>query len=269
MLKRVFLIALFFACSARADYLVVIGDSHTCGAFGYRLFNNLVSQGNRVHLYCMESSSPMHWINATRPKGKICQEMTRARLTPCNGTGEPPNVGTILADNPGARVIVALGTNSLYGTAAGVYYQEMANTIREAGRSCKWIGPPNLQPAGRSEVIADMQTHLTPFYTSLESVVEPACELIDSRPATAPGTQGAATGDGVHRTQAAGRYWADQVTPRQTADPGLSPVVPLVVAEALKDRVVDEPAEQPEFQPSLDDNGNDVSNGFLFGGGTR
>lgn len=203
---------MFFALSAHADNLLVIGDSHSCGAFGYRLFSNLVQRGHSVTVYCMESSAPKHWINGERPGSKICQEMNQTRFTPCDGTGEPPNLGTLLDRHPGAKVIIALGTNSLSGTSAGVYYEEMVSTIRESGRACDWIGPPNLQPAGRKKAIQTMQSNLPAFYTSLHDVTVPTCNLIDSRGATAPGTEGNATSDGIHRTAAAGTYWADLIT---------------------------------------------------------
>lgn len=219
MRLRVLVLLFALAQSAFGEDVLVIGDSHSCGAFGKRLFENRLERGDNVTLYCTPSSSPQHWMNGTNPAGHECKVRSSARpeLSACGGDGRTPSLSTLLARHAGARVVVALGTNSLHSTQAGSSYRDFAAAIQASGRACDWIGPPHLNPADASgssrERIRALQRNLDGFYVSLNDVVSSACSLVDSRPSTAPGTAGHATSDGVHRGNVAGRAWADGVSP--------------------------------------------------------
>ncbi len=222
-MKRRWLAVFLLSSVAQAAEILVIGDSHSCGAFGKRLFENLVSGGDRVTLYCTPSSSPTHWLDGRNPSGHKCQVRSSdaSELADCGGNGATPSLRTLLARHAGARVIVALGTNSLHSSSAGDTYAEMAAQIQSAGRACDWIGPPHLNPAeapsSSRERIRQFESNLNGFYASLASVSSPACALVDSRPATERGTPGYSTSDGVHRGRIAGGAWADRVTPKHAA----------------------------------------------------
>lgn len=206
-------VLLLAGISAGAENIVVVGDSHMCGPFGNRMFQDLKSAGHQVKIYCMVSASPKHWINGQRAGNHQCQEMSHSTFTPCGGTGDPPSLQTLLANHPGARMVIALGTNSLWSPNVNSYYSDMASQIRAAGVPCDWIGPPHLDPSKNSRYV-EMEANLNGFYSSLKSEVEPTCPVVDSRDITAPGTVGFGTSDGVHRTRSAAEYWADQVVPR-------------------------------------------------------
>ncbi len=211
----ILLSSLLFGCSAVAANIVVIGDSLSCGSFGQTLYANLAKK-NTVTLYCAVSSAPSHWLSGTNPTHQICQWISPANpaLAPCGGDGKMLTLSSILSVNSDARVIIALGTNSLMSPQVTADYKTMADLVRAHG-TCDWIGPPHLRadqsvgfPVGR---VATEEANLAGFYDSLLSAVGTDCSFIDSRASTAPGTVGNETVDGVHRTADAGAYWANQI----------------------------------------------------------
>lgn len=197
-----FFLIVTISLPAFAEKIVVIGDSLTCGPFGDALFTDLEAQRHQVTLYCAVSSAPSHWLEGKTPKGQRCEMRTpgSTKKVPCPPNGKVPTASSLLAGTPADRVIVALGTNSLYGSSAPRDYAELAK-LAATGRRCTWVGPPQLKH--------DFQKNLNSFYDSLGTRVGSACDLVDSRDATAPGTPGFATTDGIHRTNAAGRAWYD------------------------------------------------------------
>ena len=223
-------ISMAWLSAASAEHVLIVGDSLSCGPFGRELFSKLKSGDNQVTLYCAVSSAPSNWMAGAKPKGQLCQTMTTAsssepRLTLCKGTGEMPDLSTMLAQHKGARIIVGLGTNSMLSGVADSSYQKMAKAVREAGSSCEWIGPPHMNasqskgfPPGR---VAQLEKNLNDFYDSLANTVGNSCRLIDSREATFEGTAGNQTVDGVHRTAVAGKFWVDQIQ-SQLSDKGTS-----------------------------------------------
>lgn len=217
-MKKIILILLSCFCQfAAAEKVVIVGDSLTCGSFGKNLFQLLSLAGNEVTLFCSVSSTPSSWIKGKNPKGQSCKTMTTSEpsLKLCNNTGQIPKFEEILKTNLGARFIVAHGTNSLLSPKVDAYYGSLAKLINDAGLECDWIGPPNMNPAqskGFPEGRIDtLQKNLTNFYTSLNIVSTNGCSLIDSREATAVETAGNQTVDGVHRNEAAGKYWAQSI----------------------------------------------------------
>jgi hypothetical protein len=141
---------------------------------------------------------------------------TKPTKVSCGGSGQIPPFSKILADHKGAHFIVAMGTNSLGSPQVDANYKTMINMIKGNGSACEWIGPPHLHPSqhkgftqGRLE---SMDKNVNSFYTSLENATEGKCSLIDSRDATAAGTTGNDTVDGVHRSDSAGRYWVEQIS---------------------------------------------------------
>lgn len=210
-----------FCLNAQAARYVIIGDSHSCGGFGRQLLANKFGQAgnsNTVQLYCAVSSAPNHWLTGQAPKGISCQTATSAdpALKSCSPPGGAmPTAAQIIAANPGAALVVALGTNSLMSAAVPASYKQLADLIKQSGRVCYWIAPPHLNPAqskgfpaGR---VQTLENNLNAFYGQLGGDILPNCTMIDSRPATQSGTPGYETVDGVHRTAAAGVFWANEI----------------------------------------------------------
>lgn len=196
--------------------VVLIGDSLTCGPMGERLFEHLQKKYDQVTLFCAVSSAPSHWIQGKNPPKQVC--MTRSqddsRNEKCHPEGQVPKLEKILRANPYADIVVALGTNSLMDKTVNSFYVEMIKAIES--RKCSWIAPPHLNPhQARGFPITRLQLmekNLGPFYHSLSGALDQRCKLIDSRPFTVEGSAGFQTTDGVHRTQGAGRFWADEMS---------------------------------------------------------
>lgn len=212
----------FFTLEGTASTYVVIGDSHSCGTFGSQLLANRFGRPgnpNSVTLYCAVSSAPTHWLNGKAPKDIVCKTATSAApgLKDCSTPGGAmPTAAQIIAQHPGAEIIIALGTNSLMSSVVPASYKQLADLVKQNHHSCFWIAPPHLNPAqskgfpaGRLEIL---ENNLNTFYVDLYTEVRASCGLIDSRPATREGAVGFQTTDGVHRTPQAGVYWANEIT---------------------------------------------------------
>ena len=199
------------------DFLI-IGDSHSCGAFGKVLAESLKVKNFKSTLYCTPGSSAIHWNRGQKVNNQICQTMNSEdlKLKNCGSSNQHPSVEELLKNHTHSHVIFALGTNSLLSSEVDQNYVELAQKVSSADRECLWIGPPNFnenQAVGfpKSRILT-LKRNLTPFYNSLDNKISSNCKLIDSREATAPSTPGYDTADGIHRTPTAGRYWATQIS---------------------------------------------------------
>lgn len=203
--------------SLYAKDFLIIGDSHSCGPFGKVLFENLMQKKHNVNLYCTPGSAAVHWNTGKKVNKQICQTMSSPdiKFKPCNSTNQIPTLTELLQRHPTSQVVLALGTNSLLSSTADVHYSQLAITTKQAQRDCFWVGPPNFNEEQatafpKSRVLI-LKKNLAPFYTSLSDLLANSCVLVDSRNATAINTIGYDTVDGVHRTAAAGRYWATEI----------------------------------------------------------
>jgi hypothetical protein len=200
-----------------AEYLI-IGDSHSCGAFGSKLADLLTQPNNKVTLYCAVSSAPQHWLRGTNPTNQKCKTYSNSRpqFTDCNAGGKVPTLSSLLQSHVNATVVIALGTNSLLSSTADASYAQLSSQLN--GRNCIWIGPPHLNPQQSKgfpkDRVQQLENNLSGFYNSLKTSVG-NCRLVDSRTFTRAGTVGHNTTDGVHRTREAGIYWAIQALSTQ------------------------------------------------------
>lgn len=226
----VFALSMAIAASARAEKVVMIGDSITCGPFGERMLKNLERGGkNQVTQYCMIGSAPNHWIKGIR-SGKsaslVCQTRSSAApaLKPCASVS--PKFEQLLSANPGSRVVIALGTNSSVGPHADPFYSQMSEMVQRSNRKCDWILPPHMNAAQSKGWapghVAKMESNLKTLIPEITARVSngktSSCKAISSFAATAAGTPGRGTTDGVHRTKDAGYYWADEISEKLLSD---------------------------------------------------
>lgn len=210
--------------AARSENIVMVGDSITCGPFGERMLKNLENGGkNKVTQYCMIGSAPNHWIKGTQSGSKknpqACQTRSSASpaIKPCRTA--TPKFENIVAQNPGARFVIALGTNSSVGPHADSFYSQMASLVKTAKSSCNWILPPHMNPSQSkgwapghvAKMEANLKTLIPEITAAVDNGKSTACATVSSFPATAGGTPGRGTTDGVHRTKTAGYYWADEI----------------------------------------------------------
>jgi len=218
-MKLLIIILLMFLFSPliRAESILIVGDSHSCGQFGATMVKELSRKGHRVRLFCTVSSSAVHWLNGENPKNQICNTSSSADsdLKPCDELGKIPRLDLILSRDTYDMAIVALGTNSLFSSQAQLNYQNMAEIVALKIPSCFWIAPPHLRPdqakESNAETIALMEKNLLKFYASLENRVSPSCHFLNSLIATQSGSLGSATSDGVHRAAGAGKAWAEAI----------------------------------------------------------
>lgn len=213
------LLFMSLSTSAFGASVVMIGDSITCGPFGDRMLKNLEQGGkNSVTVYCMVGSAPSHWLNGKRASGGCQIRTSKApKITACSTPA--PTFDSILKKHPQSHLVIALGTNSTVGSTIDGSYRKMAAATKAAGRSCDWILPPHMNPTqSRGWApghVKKMEANLPGIIRQIDSAVstqpQTSCSPIDSRAATASGTPGIGTTDGVHRTKAAGNYWADEI----------------------------------------------------------
>lgn len=211
------LVALFLLTApalASAAEVLIVGDSHTCGAFGPELARLRAKSGDRVTLYCASSSAPRHWVNAPESEGLRClTSVNGASLAKCSGTGALPPLATLFEQDKYEEIVVALGTNSLAKPAATPDYLVMAKAAAKSGARCRWIGPPHLRPdqakGFNPKSLKKLEGNLDSFYESLVADLGGECTIIDSRPVSKLGAPAGATSDGVHRGVAAGKAWAN------------------------------------------------------------
>lgn len=219
MLKSNFIALLVFVFGqiCLAEKVLIVGDSHSCGQLGATLIEELSLQGKQVHLFCTVSSSPVHWLTGSNPKGQNCNEATseNKKQKLCGGAGRVPRLDSILNQGNYDSAIVVLGTNSLYSPIANSSFQDLAELVRRKTKKCIWVGPPHLRSdqasASSSKRIFNMENNVLSFYESLNSRISPACELINSLKVTENGGAAESTRDGVHRTNKAGVAWAQDV----------------------------------------------------------
>lgn len=220
----VFLTLCFLELSSAKTF--ILGDSLTCGSFGKELFDQFKVNGEQVVLFCAVSSRPDHWINSVNPSGLPCMTLSsgQSKKIPCGKDGEMPAFDVLAKEAIGANVVVALGTNSLGVKSMDENYFNLANQLSARSKSCFWVGPPHLEPnhvslnPDRRKRISNMESNLDLFYSNIENAVGKKCKLIDSRPATKLGSPGRPTTDGIHKVEAAGKKWAQEIFPQILRD---------------------------------------------------
>ena len=141
LLLGLFVLSILHA-RVRADDFVVIGDSLSCGGFGNALVKGLTAKGSHVALFCAVDSAPANWLDGITPKGRECMTMTSANPIAqlCDGTGQIPKLSELLAEHPGSRVVLALGTNSILSAYVDRSFSALARIARNYGCSCDWGG---------------------------------------------------------------------------------------------------------------------------------
>jgi hypothetical protein len=241
------IILFLLSLKVQAANILLIGDSHLCGAFGIPLEKQLTSKGNNVDVFCAELSSASNWVQGVNPPGKLCRTWTSFKKeTPCGGDGQIPKIDSVLKRKKYDKAVIALGTNSTWRTQVDDNFKSLAKKIRAKINSCVWIGPPRIrsdQALGfNSQNLEAMDRNLPYFYASLYYAVNKTCTVWDSREATKPTVEGGKTEDGIHRTVAAGEYWS-QVAWSEVFNPQRAP------ASDFEGKILLRPAKKAKKKP--------------------
>jgi lysophospholipase L1-like esterase len=154
--------------------ILLIGDSHTHGAFGTELTRLLAERGARVERHAKIGSAVKYWL---------------------------PRIPELLRARRPATVVIALGANlrdypSASGTSAQI--RQLVGLIRREapGARLVWIGPPRRR--------GDTDATLQRVAAIVRAGLDAKTTWIDSAPHT-PEYRGA---DGVHYAEATAKDWA-------------------------------------------------------------
>lgn len=183
--------------------VLLIGDSHSVGPFGWYLDENLRKTGHNVATYASCGSIAKWWTTSQKTTCGFYSNDLNNQVTRAN-THPTPKLENILADVRPDVVIVELGAN-YQNTPSDEFargdLKNLLKMIRESGAKCFWITPPdkrlNRDSAPRIERL-------------IREAVGDECPIFDSTKVTKYPAIG---GDGVHYWFPAGmpvaRQWAD------------------------------------------------------------
>ncbi len=215
-----------FAAKSYADWpcarsrVTWISDSHSVGAFGMHLNDELVKwKGFERHYNLVSSSNPQWWLPEYWPAGEeswssgwtifhdSCKDAPIAQWDRANAPGRGRDIRSILPVPPTPFekdvVIIVQGTNW-----AGVHYAKWATQLAMAvhhlspGALCIWVGPPKMTADwARDEIMEQSYAGIKAGLKEADSNIgKTSCHLVDSRliskyPDNVPGRE---PYDGVH-----------------------------------------------------------------------
>jgi hypothetical protein len=173
-----------------AKRLILIGDSHTAGAFGHALDGLLRKRVPAVETYGSCGASPAWYVPGNGASGHTSACGTwfhrysaadPAKLEEVTSASPTPLIGALLKEKPDV-VVVALGTNMIDWNKGGISGLESAaalgSAIKAAGARCLWIGPPD----GLGHLSREAATaQLAKLNSSLASTVSGTCDYLPSQ----------------------------------------------------------------------------------------
>jgi hypothetical protein len=204
--------------------ILVIGDSHSAGAFGKNLDKDLRTAFPKadVSFYAASSATPDYYYYGTSSHGGFYEHFGSAKVVESSEkTREQPTpkLPDLLSRSHATVTVVALSTNLLRGSLDNAREQILRTikTVKDTGSQCIWVGGPDERFVSR-----EMQESL---YRVLEAATEEGgCRLIDSRKYThyPDGVGGgihyddiwarSSNGGQIHVGATMAAEWADKVT---------------------------------------------------------
>lgn len=194
------LLPAFAVPAAAADTILVIGDSHTVGAFGRNLDDVLRrTDGNRVATYGICAASPQSFLSETPHHcGYLLRDFNRNqpakwlgkrvyKSTVSDGKGgtrevtmiKTPPLDQLLTDHVPTLTVVALGANAISADMIA----KTLKLIHASNSVCVWIGPPDTRKRSTDKIDAIYKTlrdnKVTESVTLAEAKTD-SCRLIDS-----------------------------------------------------------------------------------------
>lgn len=181
---------------AYAATVLIIGDSHTVGPFGWHLDQLLRNDGHQVATYASCGSTAQWWFSGKKTgcgyyQRDLSGSVSRANIHPT------PLVKDLLKEVNPDVVIVALGSNYVKNFNDDGVIKEMrdfARSIKDHSSTCYWLTPPDMRlyraEASRLNLL-------------IEKSISEYCSIFYSDEVTSYPEEG---GDGVH-------YWFPAGTP--------------------------------------------------------
>lgn len=179
-----------------ATTVLIIGDSHLVGPFGWHLDQLLRNDGHQVATYASCGSTAQWWFSGNKTGCGYYQrgldgEVKRTNIHPT------PLVKELLKEVKPNVVIVELGSNYVKNKNDESVVNEMralARTVRDNSSTCYWLTPPDMRL---------YRTETRRLNSLIEKSVSEYCSIFYSDEVTAYPEEG---GDGVH-------YWFPAGTP--------------------------------------------------------
>lgn len=219
----VFLLLIVMFCSmVTAESVVLIGDSHSVGAYGQELHRLLVAQGDEVSTYAIGGSSVGTWVNGFDPSSRAATNTRKMQGADINVQPIPGSSvaarGVFVA---GGTNVISLGTNNIAtvhnGGSITRRVTELAGFAQAGGSRCVWVGPPvatrlcidwkggTCQERIEGDVL---RSAIADTVAQIKSSLGSSCVFIDARDHT---TVDDLSGDGIHFLAKGGKNWAREV----------------------------------------------------------
>lgn len=188
-----------------AATVLIIGDSHSVGPFGWYLDKNLRNEGLNVATYASCGSIPNWWVTGKRTPCGFYSNDLRGQVTQTQKF-PTPILANLLHEMRPDVVLVELGANFVNipdDKYAINDLKAMVKNIKNSGSRCYWIGPPDSRK---------YRTERPRIYRLVNEAVGSDCPIFDSLSVTSYPDVG---GDGVHYWFKEGmpiaKKWADAV----------------------------------------------------------
>jgi len=209
-------LAIILSLPAAAADTLLIGDSHTVGFFGQKLFREIDAAR-----YAVGGTTASHWAqNEICPDQKKCPfrygYATPAIPTLKGGTPPPPHMAGLagsLKETDAKTVVIALGTNDANRSSCGSgSIDAMVKLVKQVGdRPCYWVGPPQYR---QGPLQGSCGKKYDAFVDEMKARIGDRCVFIDSRKIVDPQTKRpveADLNDKLHFSQRTGEIWAEAV----------------------------------------------------------
>ena len=179
--------------------VLVIGDSHTAGAFGDELDRLLRAKGATVHTVGSSGATADHFISGkgTTVGYAVHKANGQTEKTASHAT---PKLEDLIQEDKPDTIIVNLGANFRGAGPSGIKKQvdEIGAIAKKHGIKITWVGPPTTrQDEGN-------RSSLQKFDEEMKAAVAPYGSYVSSAPFT-PKYSG---GDGIHYSGEAAKQWA-------------------------------------------------------------
>ncbi len=182
--------------------VLMIGDSHTVGAFGTELDKQLRTTGAQVATYGASGSSATQWANGGTTSSGYVERGANGQVVqpPWNQQHSIPKLEDLIAKEKPGVIIVNLGANFRGGDPTS-QVRSLGEIAKKHGIKLIWVGPPKTREDSGND------SSIKAFDQKMAAAMAPYGTYIASDPFT-PTYSG---GDGLHYGTEAGKKWAQGI----------------------------------------------------------
>lgn len=186
-----------------ASTILIIGDSHSVGPFGWQLDENFRKHGYQVAIYASCGAIGKWWSTQQKTTCGYFSKDLNGKVTQAT-THPTPKLSSLLSEIKPEAVIVELGSNYVKmpsDETARADIKALVKQIKISGASCFWISAPDMRL---------YRNELPRLNKLIKDAVGEECKIFNSQSVTSYPSTG---GDGIHYWSPAGtpiaRSWAD------------------------------------------------------------